>query len=624
MNRKLYAPKAAVGELRPSQMLYTYGIGAIVDLPKIAAMVMGLDDWDATQCDEVCEERLLAAVRAALGEAGEEVIALRTPPFAPEPGGSSFDVGPPIGVPVAPFPRWLMCPSCRLLSPIGSGLYELKRDPYRPEKTRYVHRSCPKSQDAEATPVRFLLACKAGHLDDFPWQYFVHGGPSDCRAALRMTDFGVAGQTANIRVNCEGCGAGRDMSKAFGDDAASYLPGRCSGRRPHLRDHDEKPCPHSMKCILFGASNAWFPSTLSTLYLPTAEDTLGRLVEQYWDTLGPTESRAEITICRKHSLLTPFAAYTDDEVWAAVEAKRAASAAPTTTNPLDIKQPEWEVFSLADTSLNGRDFELTPVNPPEGYHNQIEHVVLVEKLREVRAIIGFSRIEPPGEFSDGLTLPEANRAPLSRKPPTWVPACEVRGEGIFIQFKRTALETWLTEPGVLAQDDLFARAYGQWREAKELPPALNRPDVGYVLLHSFAHALIRQLTLECGYAAASIQERIYWSRSDGQADGMAGLLIYTAAPDSEGTLGGLVSLGEPKRLGRHIDQALEMVRLCASDPLCSEHHPFANGVTLHGAACHACLFLPETSCERSNTYLDRAVLVPTLQTEELAFFTEGR
>jgi hypothetical protein len=257
-----------------------------------------------------------------------------------------------------------------------------------------------------------------------------------------------------------------------------------------------------------------------------------------------------------------------------------------------------------------------------GYADQIEQVVLVEKLREVRAIIGFSRIEPPGEFSDGLALESENRAPLSQRPPTWVPTCEVRGEGIFIQFKQSALQTWLQRPGVLEQNDTFDRAHSQWRAARGLGPAMNRPDVAYVLLHSFAHALIRQFTLECGYAAASIRERIYWSSSDGGAEERAGVLIYTAAPDSEGTLGGLVSLGQPHQLGRHIDHALEMMRLCASDPLCAEHHPFASGVALHGSACHACLFLPETSCERSNTYLDRAVLVPTLQMADRSFFPE--
>lgn len=146
--------------------------------------------------------------------------------------------------------------------------------------------------------------------------------------------------------------------------------------------------------------------------------------------------------------------------------------------------------------------------------------------------------------------------------------------------------------------------------------------MGYILLHSFSHALMRQLVLECGYTAASIRERLYWSQPGHDTEPMAGVLLYTAAPDSEGTLGGLVSLGRPKVMGRHIAQALEMMRLCASDPLCAEHAPPPDGATLHGASCHACLFGPETSCERSNKYLDRSVLVVTLEKSDLSFFPE--
>lgn len=141
----------------------------------------------------------------------------------------------------------------------------------------------------------------------------------------------------------------------------------------------------------------------------------------------------------------------------------------------------------------------------------------------------------------------------------------------------------------------------------------------YVLLHSLSHALIRQFSVECGYAAASLKERIYSSTPDEEEE-MAGILIYTAAPDSEGTLGGLVSLGETANLEQHLDQALECLEICSSDPLCAETQPEQAFLSLHGAACHNCLFLPETSCERGNRYLDRSVLVPTMERAEFAFF----
>jgi hypothetical protein len=142
-------------------------------------------------------------------------------------------------------------------------------------------------------------------------------------------------------------------------------------------------------------------------------------------------------------------------------------------------------------------------------------------------------------------------------------------------------------------------------------------DARYVLLHSFAHALLRELALECGYTASSIRERLYATGEDG--DDMAGVLLYTAAPDSEGTLGGLVSLGEQEHLGPLLRQALERAQLCSSDPLCAEHDPRTDS-SVHLAACHACQFASETSCEHGNRFLDRTTLVPTLARDDLAYF----
>jgi hypothetical protein len=190
------------------------------------------------------------------------------------------------------------------------------------------------------------------------------------------------------------------------------------------------------------------------------------------------------------------------------------------------------------------------------------------------------------------------------------------------QFNELAIAQWENLPQLEAYKKQSVAAHRRWRTARSLDPDANYPGVRYLLLHSFAHALMRQLAIECGYSAASLRERIYSKSLDDANGPMAGILLYTAAPDSEGTLGGLVSLGAPATLGRHVDQALEQMRLCASDPLCAEHSPLQSLNSLHWAACHACLFSPETSCERGNKYLDRTLLIPTVKTEleSLAFF----
>ncbi|MEG4308864.1 MULTISPECIES: DUF1998 domain-containing protein [unclassified Microcoleus] len=456
-----------------------------------------------------------------------------------------FDESAQVGIPVSPFPTWVVCPQCRLLAPLKSGLFELKRDRHRPDQNRYIHSNCHKFSPT-VIPARFLVACQHGHLDDFPWRYFVHKGNSNCKGSLRLYEQGISGSATDIEVRCDGCSKSRRLSDAFGELGKMNMP-QCRGRHPHLRNFAEDGCTEQMKSILLGASNSWFP----------------------------------------------------------------------------ITTPEWQVFSNVNTSLNNADFRLTSVAPPDGYEAYFEKVVLVERLREVRALVGFTRIESPGDYAETGELPEEYWDPLSRSKPTWVPASEVRGEGIFMQFQEQVLQKLLSStPRLKNYEQQSLEAHRRLRRARSLDPDTNFPGIRYILLHSFAHALMRQLVIECGYNAASLRERIY-SKDPNEDNGpMAGVLIYTAAPDSEGTLGGLVSLGEPGLLGRHIDQALEQIGLCASDPLCAEHSPLQNTTSLHWAACHACLFSPETSCERGNKYLDRTLLIPTMNSDlsELAFF----
>src|SRR6266702_4403864 len=614
--------KYRVGELRPSQVLFTYGIGSIVDLPYISTMVMGLDDWENPYPAMVGEERLLQAVRAVLGS---QVLRLLAPPEAPETVGgppNPFDESAIVGVPVAAFPRWMLCPRCRTLSSLDSDLFQLKADFYRTDKTRYVHVNCSSAgAPPPVVPARFLVACKNGHLDDFPWLRFVHG-EVPCRARLKLRELGVTGEAADIQVLCETCSRQKRMSDAFGTDGMKNLP-QCNGRHPHLRSYDKEACQEQSRTILLGASNSWFSLVLSTLAVPNAVDKLSQLVEEHWHLLGKVTSQQNIELLRKIGQLEHFSAYADKDIWEKVEARKNASEAAEAsdeTPPPSLKVPEWKVLSNPTSAPDAHDFKVRAVSPPQGYEQVLKQVVLVERLREVRALIGFTRIESPGDFTEVAEIPEERRVPLSRKRPTWVPAAEVRGEGIFLEFREDALRTWIDGHIQHLHDQTFREAHTQWRKARRLEaPEAGYPGLRYVLLHSFAHALMRQLTLECGYTAASIRERIYSLPPEHDDGPMAGILLYTAAPDSEGTLGGLVGLGVPEQLGRHLDGALEQMRSCTSDPLCAEH-TCSQEHSLHEAACHACLFLPETSCERGNKYLDRSVLVPTVNRVDLAFF----
>lgn len=608
--------KTKVGDIRPTQLLHTYGVGAMIDLPNIAAMVMGLDDWDTANALPVGEERLLRAVRSQLGN---QVSRLLLPPIEPESAAPSPLSGTPIGVPVAAFPQWFRCPWCELLAPLSSGLFELKTDPYRPDRARYVHINCTKpGAPPVVLPARFQTACCHGHLDDFPWIRFVHNGGIGCNGPLRLAKVGVSDEAVDLLVKCVTCGGTRRMSDAFGDAVGDDPISACRGRRPHLRDFEASGCGETAETILLGASNSWFAITLSALSIPTHVDKLPQLIEDNWVVLQHATGREIVTAFRAIGNLKAFGDFSDDEVWAAIETRRGGVVpGPDDSN---LKPPEWKVFIAADPAANARDFLLRPVSPPKGYEKYFDKVVMVERLREVRALTAFTRIESPGDYADPSEIPAALKAPLSRAAPAWVPVSEVRGEGVFLQFSEAALEQW--SKVAREREAEFREAHTAWRKVRRIPnPTSAFPGIRFALIHSFSHALMRQLSIEAGYTSASIRERIYASNPGDGSEPMAGLLLYTAAPDSEGTLGGLVSLGEPRRLGRLIGLALEQLRLCASDPLCAEHHPTRDGLAaLHGAACHACMFAPETSCERGNKYLDRSLLVGTLGSKVRPFF----
>jgi hypothetical protein len=320
--------------------------------------------------------------------------------------------------------------------------------------------------------------------------------------------------------------------------------------------------------------------------------------------------------------MSQFVEFTAEQIWAAIQARQQGGAAADAGEEPDLKIAEWEVLIQNPPPAPTRDFRVGRVPAPAGFGQFFEETILLELVREVRALLAFTRIESKGDFADAAYVDDGRQTPLSRHSPTWLPASEVRGEGIFLRLREATLQTWEQQAGVRQLEQEFLQAHCGWRRVRnQNPPEAGFPGIRLILLHSLSHALMRQIALECGYTAASVRERLY-CRKVGQEHGpMAGILIYTAASDSEGTLGGLVQLGQPVTLGRQIQQALESMRICGSDPLCSEHSPTADGRGVHGACCHACLFAPETSCERGNRFLDRTTLVGTFAARAAEFFS---
>jgi hypothetical protein len=601
-----------VGSVRPSQLLWTYGPGALVDLPNLSVLTMGLDRWDEARCTPIDEDRLLEAVRKQLGS---QVERLRMPPVSPSDGVDVFRPEAKIGVPVRPFPRWLRCVKCGTLAEFDSGLFDIKENPFRPEDTRFVHKTCEKGKNADAVPARFLLACRNGHLDDFPWRYYVHEGPSECKGKLSFFEQGASLQTENLWVKCT-CGKARSLVHAFGREGAKNLPA-CRGRHPHINHFDEK-CHEQARAVLLGSTNSWFSVNISVLSIPLKGTMEEQLVSDGWAYFGDVEDLVELKVVlktlTKTGQLPGIEVHAAEAIWEQIrlrkEGKGAASAQGT-----DIKRPEWEVLTDPAAPNNWPHFMTSKTTVPAEYASKIEEVLLLERLKEVNALVGFTRVEAPEESDDPDERPPM--AELCRGKPTWIPAFEVHGEGIFIRFREDAIQAWLNKPAIRNRDLMLLGGHRGWRHARQLVPEKGYPGIRYAMLHTFSHLLVRELALECGYNTASIRERIY--ADNDPVKPMAGILLYTAAADSDGTLGGLVELGKSETLGRLISQALRRASICSSDPLCSEHDP-RNDRSLHGASCHGCSFVAETSCEKGNRYLDRALVTGTFDDTGAAFF----
>jgi len=613
--------------------MFTTGVGSIADLPNFSVLVRGLDDWNydaVPEWEPIVEPRLLAAVRTLLR--ARSIKELRPAPWMEDSGQQFNSQAAKIGVPITPFPGWLRCTACDELAPIDGGVFDFENSKARkPHEARFFHAVCGRKKTGRrpmAVAARFVLACTAGHLDDFPYAQFVHEGgdcPNASHPKLRMDDRG-GNLGANVEIKCVPCGARRNMKAVLGQRGADKLP-RCRGRRAHLGDFEQGECTGELKLLVVGASNQWFAQTLSALAVPrTGASELQTKVEQNWGVLQQISMEMMLPFARQNvSALRDFTKWTDAQIWAAIERHRAKADGEeeTTEGYPDLHTPEWQIFSAGELPPPSDDFTLR--RDPDGVPAQLKEVyadvIQAERLREVRALVGFTRLDAPDPMDPDLV----QRAALAKGTTEWVPASEVRGEGIFLRLPEDLLVEWEERVTDTEAMETHREAYGRFRESRysgRIGGGFDRmrhwPGERYLALHTLSHLLIRTIALECGYSSASLSERIYTSTPD---DPRSGILIYTAVPDAEGTLGGLVSLAEPDALVRLTRRALTDAMHCSSDPLCAERLPHHPEEFLHGAACHVCLFVSETTCERGNRFLDRRFVVP-IDDPALALFPE--
>lgn len=588
-------------QLRRSQLVTTFGPGCMIDLPDNSVIVAGLDHWryDASRIPVIEEPRLVEKLRTFLDR---EAVTLRTPPPAPEHPGE-----PRTDVTAWEFPHWFIVQELEQ----GKTRYRRRRLVYTATLENGRYRDANSRKPLLVVPVRFVQACPRGHVADLDWKGFVHGGRTDCMRQLWIEERGTSGDLSQVWVMCD-CGAQRSMAEAGRFKALGY----CKGQRPWLGTNQHESCDIHARLMIRSASNAYFPQLLSVISIPDTRKPVDDAVKALWaDFLSDVETGAELDkVRRKPTPAERLKGHTNADVLAAIGRQRGGGGGSR-----KVKDVEFAALTEAADEMGADEPEgdfyarrMAPALWQAPWMKAIASVVLVHKLREVVALAGFTRCEPQGPDIQGELSVDAKRAALAVDQ-TWVPAIENRGEGIFLEFDPAAIRAWARDPEVVARTRVLDAGFKNWKEEKK--SKADFPNVIYYMLHSFSHLLMTAISLECGYPSSSIRERIFCVPDEGHF----GILIYTGSSDAEGTLGGLVAAG--RQIARHVRRALEYGALCSSDPVCAYHRPVEHDhQPLHGAACHGCLLVAETSCEQHNDYLDRALVVPTVEGLGVEFF----
>ena len=620
--------------VRASQAVLQYGVGAMVDFRDRTLMTAAPEYWGDSVV-HIHDERL------------EKILHVD---YFGKPGDKD-DVKFADGISYVRFPEWYFCPSCRRFKPIGEWVKEFRaKSPKKAEEDHYMIQTmkCPKCFQ-ELVVARIVTVCQDGHIDDFPWIKWVHCQSfgerkpvCSCPQLTITTSSSASEGLEGLTLKCVTCGATASLRGAFDPDTFQELDKktnyrydfRCRGRHPWKNKTEECQHPEYPKVLQRGSSSVYFPVTESSLVIPPYSNIITTKIQdsaaytEYRSTLAsilstpglPQETIQTIKDAQTLSYAQKIAQETAipvDKVTGILKRKNSTSDDEEySTSSVKYRAEEYEAITgetVTDAEDYG-DFLREGVNIEDYDIACLKSISLIHKVREVQALIGFTRLKPvdstdePG--SQGVIVP------VKEQSTNWYPAYDVRGEGIFIEFDENAIDKWRNENEALAErvavlNDNYKKSFIGQNHPREITGK-------FLLLHTISHLLIKQLSFECGYGIASLKERIYCSEA---ADGkvMSGILIYTACGDSEGTLGGLVRQGRADTFPKIFKKAIDNARTCSNDPVCSLSQGQGRD-SLNLAACYSCALIPETSCEEYNSFLDRGVVVGTFDNPDLGFF----
>jgi hypothetical protein len=601
-------------DVRMSQLIYTWGVGSIVPLPNGASgVVAGLDKWDNEDPSFIIHDDRLAK---RLGVKG-----LREPPYYTGKGKSQDDSKKTI--PIFAFPTWYYCPVCHHVEKIDMGNTNIPLDcPNCNKKYPNCHQ--------KMVPERFVVVCPDGHMDDLPILQLLHGkdfdvkqwldSKSDLHMKHHITRYSSdkTSSLGGISYHCT-CKASFSIAEIVGNNKKKLIEaygGKCPGTRPWLGSNNEN-CSHDakdLKVVQRGGTNVWYPYTVNSICLPENDEECKSFVRKKIKLFQLVFTTINDVDTQKKAISSYFqgCSFSFDELKKAYE-KECAGSSSTCPSENQFKYQEYLALRK-NTGKDNQDLYVSSL-PMNDFDSLIRKLFLgvskVKRLKETTALVGFSRLTPQFPSFDD------SRKELSKNHLEWVPAIQVMGEGIFLEFNPDSINTWRENCFVKFRENRLNDSY---QKLSFRNPSIDKITAPFVLIHTFAHVFINGLSKECGYGSSSLRERLYVS--DDKDTPMNGVLIYTASGDSEGSLGGLVRQAEKQNFQHVLENTIKEAAWCSSDPVCINSDGQGPD-SCNLAACFSCALLPETCCETGNRFLDRGMLVgnPT-KNERFGYFNE--
>lgn len=627
--------------IRRSQLLTPFGVGSLFDINNQTVMIADSEYWEKKEFKEIHDPRLEQA--------------MNTSGFVEPPISVDDSIG--MGISGIRFPQWYLSPYTRRIQPI----YEWRKMADKHGKVRLFDErpfdASSKLRD-ELVPLRFICVCSNGHVQDFPWVEWPHGGNICKHPDLELNNSHNSGSISDYSVHCKYCDKKKSLGIIFAKNAFSdylnLIGVHCKGNYIWKNRVESDSCNQGLQVLLRSANNLYFPNISSSVNIPFDDYSLINAIKAdealnadylviIQNIKKITKGKLSGTIKDKlgknlivHSLLKDMVSVLQisypnidqsqvlNKIIDQIDSEN--SSHDENIDVMDYRREEFNILSGITPYDNSSDKLIKQTfNKKELLRDKLPEsvrcITLIHELQVVNVLRSYSRLKPTDSDSmkeiireEGENTDFSKEVSLRRTDGRYV-GMRFHGEGIFITLDPVQVTEWMDR---IKKSEI----------SKRILRKVNNPDVfedekkyitpDYYLLHTLSHIILKELSVSSGYSATALKERLYFSNEIGQE--MYGILIYTSSSDSEGTLGGLVKQGVPEKMKWILSAAIEKAKWCSFDPVCIDSEGQGSN-SLNAGACHACALVSETSCEKQNQYLDRGVLIGGLDTPELGFFS---